>query len=158
MVFCNFWRKFHVSAMSESKITANFWKLGGVVLLGGGNTGVSAYNPTKTDLMVFLAHLPSFLTISKLISKKKLFSLHPKLPMSHSCKTDVVFDGRKKIETFSKKMVGLWAEQLSAKRASFLFSVFSCLCHDLSQLWKIVLVMYAFLEKLYEIARFDQFF
>ena len=47
MIFCNFWRKFHVSAMSESKITANFWKLGGVVLLDGGNTGVSAYNPTK---------------------------------------------------------------------------------------------------------------
>ena len=73
MVFWNFWHKFYVFAMSESKIIANFWKLGAAEPLNGCSTDISACNPTKTDLMVFLAHLPSFLTPSKLISKKKFF-------------------------------------------------------------------------------------
>ena len=63
--------------MSEPKVMANIWKSGDAKTLDGGSTGISACNPTKTDLIVFLAHLSKFLIPSKLIWKKKIFSLHP---------------------------------------------------------------------------------
>ena len=59
MAFCNFVHKFHVSAMSELKVTANFWKLGTAVPLDGGSMDISTCNRTKTNLMVFLS-IPKF--------------------------------------------------------------------------------------------------
>ena len=49
MVLCNFWRKFHVSVMLESKVRANFRKLGVTKPLDGGSTDISVCNTIKSN-------------------------------------------------------------------------------------------------------------
>ena len=68
-----------VSCFCDIKIKSlsNFFKIRGHQTTRWQQHGYFGMQPSQANLILFFAHLPSFLTPSKLISMKKIFSLHP---------------------------------------------------------------------------------